>query len=110
MEYTYWDKDIIPDKTVVYGFRADVNSTFTKVFVSSKVKKFIVVEASNGYKYFHNVLKNGKIGSITGSLYYYSLYEDEQEALDAFEIKKQKVRDQILEKRTKLASLLQLIT
>ena len=110
MEYTYWDKDLLPDKTVVYGFRADVNTTFTKVFVSSKVKKFIVVEASNGYKHFHNILKSGNIGSITGSLYYYSLYEDEQEALDAFEIKKQKVRDQILEKRTKLDNLLKLIT
>ena len=110
MEYTYWDKDTLPDKTVVYGFRADVKTKNTKDLDSSKVKKFIVVEASNGYKYFHNVLKNGKIGSITGSLYSYSLYEDEQEALDAFEIKKQKVRDQILEKRTKLDNLLKLIT
>lgn len=110
MEYSYWDEDIIPPNTIVYGFRVDVNSVYTKVNVSRKIKKFIVLEDNRtGRKYFHNVLKNGKVGSIAGGLYYYSLYTDEHEASVEFDMKKQQLRNQINVKINSLNSLIKLI-
>lgn len=107
-----WNKlTTVPDGSVIYGFRADVNKVFTKTYVSLRVKKFVVVhhKTHQGYAQVHNVLKNGSLGQPFGSVYDYFLYTDEQEALDAFVIKKQELKQKIIDKQGQLQNLISLI-
>ena len=85
-----WYTRNLPDGTVVYAFNAYTNTVFSRLYLSSKVRKYVIDKGC-----FYNILKNGKKGASIGSLWSQYIYTDEIEADQGFIEAKEKLKTKI---------------